>query len=162
MVQGSMIKAEIEAPAVVEIPRRRKTVSVTVRVSLMNEGEVDFVAHAEHSDDRHFWHVFDQNHRELIREPGKGKGGHKGVLVKNGVHSYRTTTVAAGHGLNTSRELRLDATKLAEGQTYTIRSETYGHIAETTFVALAEPRPMRAKRPGTAKKAPARARKKAK
>ena len=157
MVQGSMIEAEIDAPDVVEIPKRRKTVEIVVRISLINRGEEDFVAHAQNPDDAHFWHIFDESFHEVLREPGRGKGGHGGVRVVNGVHSYRTLTVAAGNGTHDQMVLELDARKLRSGHTYTIRAEIMGHLAETTFIAVAAMEALRPrrKRKAAPKKSPA-------
>lgn len=57
--------------------------------------------------------------------------------MQRGIHSYATKTVPAGQGIHETRKLTLDATKLREGGTYTIRGELYGHTAEATFVAVA-------------------------
>lgn len=146
MVQGRNVTAEIEAPDTVEIPRRGRKVEVFVRISLHNHGEDDFIAHAPNDDEAHFWHVLDDDHCEVMRHKKKGKGG---VKVYRGVHSYRTETVAGGHGVHGQRTLTLDGRKLEEGRIYTIRGEIYGHPAQTTFVAVKEapPRPKKVKKP---------------
>ncbi len=156
MVQGRNITAEIEAPQTVEIPRKRRNVDVVVRISLHNNGEDDFVAHAASDDDSHFWHVLDRDQKEVMRQKKRGKGG---VKVYRGVHSYRTETVAGGHGVHDQHTLTLDGRKLAEGQVYTIRGEIFGHGAETSFVAVneASPRPKK----GRKKKAGGKAKKSA-
>ena len=138
MVQGNNIQAEIDIPDVVHIPPRRKVVEVAARVSLVNSGEEDFVAHAESRDEATFWHVFNADFREITREKGRGKGGHLGPRVLRGVHSYRTVTVPAGGTVNDNRTLKLDATKLKAGETYNVRGEIYGHLAEASFVAVPE------------------------
>ncbi len=148
MVHGRNVSAEIEAPQTIEIPRQRRNVDVVVRISLHNHGEDDFIAHASSDDDRHFWHVLDQEQKEVMRQKKKGKGGAK---VYRGVHSYRTLTVAGGHGVHDEHTLTLDGRKLEEGRIYTIRGEIYGHSAETTFVAVNEaaPRPKKSRKKKT-------------
>lgn len=148
MVEGRNITAEIEAPQTVEIPRRKRNVDLVVRISLHNRGEDDFVAHAASDQDRHFWHVLDADQREVMRRKKKGKSG---VKVYRGVHSYRTETVAGGHGVHHQHTLTLDGRKLKEGQVYTIRGEVYGHGAETKFVAVNEaaPRPKKGRKKAT-------------
>ena len=160
MVQGNNIQAEIDVPSLVEIPRRGKNVTIDIRVSLVNSGDETFVAHAESGDESSFIHVFNSKFREVTREPGAGKGGHKGPKVKNGVHSYRTITVPAGGGVNANRRFKLDATKLKAGETYNVRGEVYGHLAEATFVAVPQPTPSPLRR--TAAKKSARKKKAAK
>lgn len=138
MTQGRAIRAEIDVPDIVEIPQRRKTVEIAVRISLFNEGESVFVAHARNRDDTTFWHVFDEHQQEVQRERGAGKGGVSAVKVSRGVHSYRSVSVGAGTGVHGARKLILDASKLEAGHTYTVRGEFYGHRTEVTFVAVPE------------------------
>jgi hypothetical protein len=149
-----MIRAQLDAPDVVEIPQRRKTVPIDIRISLLNDGENDFIAHAESADDTCIWHVLDDEFREVQREAGRGRRVREGVGVDKGVHSYHTVRVCCGDGTHDTRTLVLDASKLRDGRSYTIRGEVYGHVAEARFIAIASaapPRP-RAKR-STAKKA---------
>jgi len=159
MIQGRAIRAEIDLPSIVEIPRQRKTVKLNVRFSLFNDGDSVFVAHARSRDDTSFWHVFDEHQQEVQREKGAGKGGVSAVKVSRGVHSYRSVSVGTGAGLHGARKLILDAGKLEPGHTYTVRGDFYGHRAEVTFVAVPEMAPAPKKRPAKkkAKKAVAKA-----
>ncbi len=79
------------------------------------------------------------------------------MVVKDGVHSYTTLTVAAGNGTHDQMALELDAKKLRSGHTYTIRAEIMGHLAETTFIAVAAMEALRPrrKRKAAPKKSPA-------
>ncbi len=140
MVQLRTIEAEVETPPVVEVPAGAKQVEVTVRVSVSNTGEEPVVVHAESGDGRVFWHVFDANHREVQRERGRGRGGAR-ATVKDGVHSFRTETVAPGHAEHATRALQLDARKLKPGGVYTVRAEFFGHVAESQFAVIAAPAP---------------------
>ena len=99
MVRGRHIVAQIDIPQTVYIPSRGKHVEIPARVSLHNTGEEDFVAHAASGDDRHFWHVLNADHHEILREKGRGKGGATGVKVRKGVHSYRTRAIPRGQGV---------------------------------------------------------------
>lgn len=138
MARLQSIAAEIDVPAVLEVPSNAKKVSVAARVTLRNTGEDDVVVHAASSDDRHFWHVFDANHREVLRErrtaPGRAK-----AMRKGGVHSFRTETVPGGQEIHSGRELALDAAKLRDGEVYTVRAEFFGHIAEASFSVVGVP-----------------------
>ena len=149
MARLQSIEAEIDLPPVVVLPRRGKTVAVDARVTLRNTGEQDVVVHARSADDRHFWHVFDSNHREVLRErrtaPGRGK-----TLEEKGVHTTQTETVAAGHEMHTSHRLRLDLAKLRGGEAYTVRAEYFAHVAEARFSVVALPAAMKRK-PGRKK-----------
>ena len=138
MARLKTIEAEIAVPPVVVLPRRGKTVKIDARVTLRNTGAQDVVVHARSEDDRHFWHVFDSNHREVLRErrtaPGRGR-----TEQEKGVHTTRTETVAAGHEVHASRRLRVDLAKLKAGEVYTVRAEYCAHVAEARFSVVAPP-----------------------
>lgn len=140
MVQGQSISAEIEAPEIVEIQKNRKTAGITVRISLHNSGDSDFVAHARNQYDELHWHVIDQESREVQRKLDKGKAGDRGVTTSRGVDSYRTVRVPSGQATHTTQKLTLETDELEPGAIYTIRGEIFGHVAESTF-AVVERRP---------------------
>ena len=138
MARLQSIEAEIDVPAVVEVRPRARKVSVDARVTLRNTGENDVVVHAASSDHRHFWHVFDGNQREILRERRTAPGRAKAVR-EGGVHSFSTATVPGGQEIHSSRCLDLDAGKLREGEIYTVRAEFFGHIAEGSFAVVSVP-----------------------
>lgn len=138
MAQIRSIEAEIELPDVVVVPEGAESVTIDARVTLRNTGAEDVVVHAPSGDDRHFWHLFDANHREIQREkrtaPGKAR-----AVTEEGVHSYHTETVAAGREVHVSRQLQLAAGKLRSGHVYTVRAELFGHVGESRFTVVAAP-----------------------
>ena len=134
MIQGQSVTAEIEAPAVVEVQKGRKTANLSVRISLHNSSDCDFIAHARNQYDELHWHVFDQESREVQRKAGKSKAGDVGV--SRGVHSYRTLRVPAGQATHSTQKLTLDADKLEPGAIYTIRGEIFGHVGESSFAVV--------------------------
>ena len=134
------IEAEIDVPSFVELPHGAESVTVAVRVTLRNIGEEDVVVNAPSREHRHFWHVFDGNHREVLRQRRSAPGRAR-VKVEEGVHSYVSRTVAAGHEVNASRQLELNARKLKEGDRYTVRAEAFGHVAEARFSVVEVPAP---------------------
>lgn len=148
MSRTSLIQAEVHAPAVVEVPEGAETVEIAVRADLHNVGDNDYVLHNV-GDDAHFWHVLDENHREVLRDRTKKKRDSK----KSGdVHPIRTQTIPAGLSTHTSVTLTLETKKLKDGKTYTVRSENWGQLAETTFVAVrkqasAPPKPKKKQAP---------------
>ena len=150
MARVKTIEAEIDVPPVVVLPRRGKTVAVDARATLRNTGEEAVVVHARSEDDRHFWHVFDSNHREVLRERGSAPGRGK-TAVESGVHTTRTQTVPGGQALHASRRLRLDLSKLKPGEVYTVRAEFFAHVAEARFSVVGLPATTKKK----AKKKPA-------
>ena len=148
MARTARIEAILEAPHIVEVPPRVKTVSITVRTELRNVGDQDYVLHAPDKDSEHFWHVLGPNHREVLREQPR-----KTVKKKTAVLPFRGLTVTPTHGVHESVTLKLNAAKLKDGQTYTIRSENWGQIAETTFVVVRHTkRPAKKKKPTSTKK----------
>ncbi len=148
MARTTLIEATIDAPPIVEVSSRVKTVSIAVRTELRNVSEQDYVLYAPDQDSQHFWHVLDANHREVLREQPR-----KTVKKKHAWHPARGQTITPSHGAHETVTLKLDAAKLKDGQTYTIRSENWGQIAETTFVVIRhQKRPVKKKNPTATKK----------
>jgi hypothetical protein len=149
-VPTKLITPRIEVPPTVEVPRGAKTVTLHVRTELQNDSDHDVVLHAPDEDAEIFWHVLDDEHREIVRErPPKSRKGRKGV------ETFRSLTIASGHSEHESEELELDAGKLRAGETYSVRAEIWGQVAEARFVAVeTEPRPRKAaKKKASRKKA---------
>ena len=147
MARTTLIEATIDAPPIVEVSSRVKTVSIAVRTELRNVSEQDYVLYAPDQDSQHFWHVLDANHREVLREQPR-----KTVKKKHAWHPARGQTITPSHGAHETVTLKLDAAKLKDGQTYTIRSENWGQIAETTFVVIRHQKSPVKKRTGPVKK----------
>ena len=138
MAQLPSIEAEIEVPSFVELPQGAESVAFDARVTLRNTGDEDVVVSAPSREHRHFWHVFDGNHREILRQRRSAPGRAR-VTVEDGVHSYASGTIAAGRERHASRQLELNAKKLKEGDLYTVRAEIYGHVAEASFSVVVVP-----------------------
>lgn len=160
VVPTRLIAADIEVPGVVEVPAGVKTVEVAVRTGLTNVSEHDVVLHAPDEDAEIFWHVLDENHREVLREVHRPLA--KTHPPKPGVETFRSVTVAAGHGEHETETLVLDAPKLKNGHTYTVRAEIFGQIAEAEFVAVKVEAAAAAKKPAAKKGAKPAAKKGAK
>jgi hypothetical protein len=123
------IEAHVDAPQVVPFTEGAEEVEVAVRTGLTNTTENDLVLHAPDEDQEIFWHVLDENHREVQREkPEK--------TSKSDVEQFRTITIAAGLSDHETETLVLNAKKLKNGGTYTVRAEIFGQIAEAEFVAV--------------------------
>lgn len=146
------IKAELKVPDVVHLPTRRSTVNVEVLARLHNTGDDNFVIGTSDPVDVHHWHVFNENHKEVMRpSPAKAKRG------RAGIHPHTSHLITSGHSHNESATLRLDATKLTAGKTYTVRYVFHGYTAEASFIVL----PGKAASKVAAKRAPARKARKA-
>ncbi len=148
MARTTLIEAKINAPPVVEVSSRVRTVSIAVGTELRNVSEQDYVLFAPNQDSQHFWHVLDANHREVLREQPRKTNKKR----KHAWHPARSQTVTLSHGVHETVTLKLDAAKLKDGQTYTIRSENWGQIAETTFVVIRHQKSPVKKRTGPVKK----------
>ncbi len=129
------IRAQLDAPGVVTVSPRSTVVDVDVLARIHNTGEHDYVLGAASADDVHNWHVLDQNHKEVLRAP-RGSGPRARKRSATHVHPHTTQVVASGHSHNVPRTLKLDARKLKPGQTYTIRYEFWGQIAEAQFIVV--------------------------
>ncbi len=133
MASSTLIEASVNAPHIVEVSPRTKTVSIAVRTELRNVSEHDYVLYAHSEDDQHFWQMLDQNHREIWREqPRKRAASRK----KTDVHPVRTQTIAAGHSTHETQTLCFGAARLKDGRSYTLRHEIWGQVAETSFIAV--------------------------
>ncbi len=155
MSEMRSIEAEINVPDLVEVPKGAESVTLDARVTLRNAGEDDLVVQAPSRDHRHFWQVFDGNHREVLRERRSAPGRAK-VQVDDGVHSYVSETIAAGHEEHATRRLELNARKLRQGDVYTVRAEFFGHLAEARFSVVKVPAVPARKTAKAAKKKTAR------
>lgn len=141
-----MIRAEIEVPHTVIVPRGRKTVTVDVVCRLHNEGDESYVASSPEGQETHFWHLLNSDQREVQRsKPGKECESHRSHLVAGGTSDAHPEQVT------------LDAKKLKHGECYTLRFRVKGHSAEAEFVAV-HPRERKKTKKRTAKKKPARKR----
>lgn len=148
------IEAELTVPDVVHLPTTRKsTVNVDVLARLHNTGDEGFVIGTSDPDDVHHWHVFNENHKEVMRPPPASKT-RRG---RAGVHPHTSHLITSGHSHNAPATLKLDATKLRAGKTYTVRYVFHGYTAEGSFVVLAG----KAASKVAAKRAPARKARKA-
>lgn len=135
VVPTKLITPEIHVEPHVQVPKGARKVTLTVRTELRNDSEHDFVLHAPDLDDEVFWHVLDEQHRELLRERPP-----KGDKMPAGVESFRSLTVASGHSEHENETLEINARDLEDGHTYTVRAEIYGQVAEAEFVAFVAPR----------------------
>ncbi len=156
VVPTRLIEATVHAPSIVEVPPKARTVSITMRTELYNISERDVVLHAPSGKDQYFWHVLNENHREVLRWQPYRKGG--GRKKKTDVHPIRSQTIAAGHSTHETETLVLKTARLKDGHTYTIRCEVWGQIAETEFIVVRIAPP--SKRKPTSKKKSAASRKK--
>ncbi len=133
VVRSRMLQAQLDAPHLVEVPRGRKTVSIDVRAEITNVSDSDYVVHAPSRNHEHFWHLLDENHREVARgTTGGAKGDDPG--------QFRGQTIGAGLSVHDSHRVELPAGKLKNGKTYTLRSEFYGQMAEAAFIAVSPAR----------------------
>lgn len=148
VVPTKLITPEIHVEPHVEVPKGARKVTLTVRTELRNDSEHDVVLHAPDRDAEVFWHVLDEEHRELLRERPP-----KADKMPKGVEAFRSLTVASGHSEHENETLEIDARDLQTGHTYTVRAEIYGQVAEAEFVAFVAPRAPRRRRAGAGGKA---------
>ena len=131
MIPTDLLRAEVEAPQVVHVSPKTKTVTLDVRVSLHNTSDEDYVVHTESQNKVLFWHVLDDNQREVLREEQP-----RGRRPTPTIDELHTRLIPSGFSVHDTATLKLNASKLKDGQTYTIRSNHWGQQAETTFVAI--------------------------
>lgn len=160
-VPSRLLEAHLDIPSVVEIPPRKKSVEVAVRAGVRNVSEHDYVLHAA-GDETVFWHVLELNQREVLRAVRSRKKAARGKYQE---HPFQGLTVAAGHTAHQTETLTLDATRLEDGKTYTVRAQVWGQPAEASFVAVqgkaAPPRKKKKAAPSEKKKAAPSEKKKA-
>lgn len=131
------IEARIDAPDVVEIKPGQKTVRLVIRTTLLNTSDETFVLHSPSRDHEHFWHVFDEDGREIDRERGRGKGGEK---PPDKPLKFRSLTLAPGQECHETRKVRIDAASLLEGPSRCLlRGEIWGQSAEAEFHTVVRP-----------------------
>lgn len=143
MTATTLIEAYLDVQPVVYVSDEDEHVEIDVRAELRNTSEHDYVLHAA-TDDAHFWHVLDDNHREVLRK----KDYRRRQKTQEGErHPARGHTLAAGHSAHETETLTLDPTKLKDGRVYTVRSELWGLVAEGTFAVVRAPAERRASMP---------------
>lgn len=123
-----MIRTEIEVPTTVMVPRGRKEVAVDVICKLHNDAEHSYVLGSNAGEQAHFWHVLDSQQREVQRS----KPGRKDARADDHL-------VAACASTAHPERVVLEASKLKDGQTYTLRFRLRGHSAEADFTVFHEP-----------------------
>ena len=106
-----LIDAVIDAPHIVEVSPKDKTIKIPVRCELQNNSEHDYVLHSPNEDNQSFWHVMDEDHREIHREKGAGKGG-----AGSKKDDFRSLTIASGHSSHEVLVFKLKANRLRSGQ----------------------------------------------
>ena len=129
------IRATVDAPAVVEIPAKGDTVEIAVRAELTNTtGDTTVVLHAPSGEHQAFWHVLDENHREVQRQRAAGAEG-----PPAGCEDFRSLSVQPGHPSHHTDVLTLAVKKLKAGKSYTVRGEIFGQVAEARFITVEAP-----------------------
>ncbi len=136
-----MIRTEIEVPTTVMVPRGRKEVAVDVICKLHNDAEHSYVLGSNAGEQAHFWHVLDSQQREVQRS----KPGRKDARADDHL-------VAACASTAHPERVVLEASKLKDGQTYTLRFRLRGHSAEADFTVFHEPEREPAKKKTARKK----------
>lgn len=131
-IRSKLIEASVDVPSVIELTGKKATLEIPVRLELANTSEHDYVLHGPAGDDQSFWHVLDEDHREVTRE-AVPQAKRPRVACDLQICSL---TIAAGHKDQETTTLRLDASKLEEGKTYTVRAEHWGQVGEATFVVF--------------------------
>lgn len=122
MLSANLVSANVEAPQFVEFSSG--DVTFPVRCELLNKAAEDVVAFAGPSDAILFWHVLNDQNREIARKPPADMGDSIGV------------TVATAHPSHDAFEVSVPASKLKDGKIYTLRVVTHGVGAETKFTAV--------------------------
>lgn len=143
---SSPIRAEVQVPSHVMVPRGRKKVSIEVVALIHNDGADHYVMGAADPSQVHTWQILDDQSKEVARqEEGRPK------KVRGATSAYCSTLVPSGLSLREHETLAVDASKLRDGGLYTVRHVHWGHAGEARFVAVVEPERAAAKK--TAKKA---------
>lgn len=157
MTQSRHIEAELEVDDHVIVSRRRKTVSIEMTAVLHNTSDDHLVVGSEDGDDVHCWRLFDAGDREIARSSCADPKTPRGAT-----HAFRSVLVPSNLSIREQATLTVDASKLEDGQRYTVRHTHWGHTDEASFVAVHEPALAKAPRKKAAKKkrAPKKAAKK--
>ncbi len=126
MAEKTGLEAELNVPDHIMVPSGAKTIDIDVLATLHNHDEDDRAVHVPDADDAHFWQLLDDNHKEVQRSA-------KGETAK-GLEGCRTETIKGGQGLAEPQTVTLDASKLKDGQRYTMRYVLWGeHAAEASI-----------------------------
>ena len=151
MPEKTGLEAELNVPNHILVPRGAKTLDVDVLATLRNHAEVDRAVHVPDGGGVHFWQLLNERHKEVQRAPTAAKA--------KGLDSARSETICAGNVFAEPQTLSLDATKLKDGQCYTLRYVLWGeHTAEGQIHVSHGPAKARAKAKTKAK--PAKGKKK--
>lgn len=148
VVPSLIVNYRLDAQPIVEFDPGRGTTRITVRATATNTSETE--DRVLQCASRNFWHVLDENHREVSRES-------RGGAAKGGGSRLRTETVAAGHSVHESLRVVLDNAKLVSGKAYTVRCQVWGETFETSFMAVEKPTRAPAKKSTARRKAPKKA-----
>jgi hypothetical protein len=125
------VKAVIDAPDCVLLPKSGKTVSLDIGAKLINERSDDVVLTLDTTGDVMFWHLFDANQKEIQRMPAVGKP----TVSKDGT-PVMEKRVPRGETVAVPETLELDAGKLKDGQRYFLRVRVWGFTVEHEFKAV--------------------------
>jgi hypothetical protein len=137
------LRATLDAPKHIEVSG--DSVDIDARVTLTNQSDHSVVLSSPAGEDPHFWHVLNEQQREVARSAG------------DQAHAQHHTSpmIATGHEAHEAFQARVPAKKLKAGKTYTLRVVFHGCSAEVRFTAFAAPKPKAAAK-ASAKKAPAK------
>lgn len=126
MAEKTGLEAELNVPNHILVPSGAKTIDVDVLATLHNYDEDARVVHVNNADEAHFWQLLDDDHKEVQRSA-------KGAKAE-GLEGARAHTVKSGEGLAEPRTISLNASKLKDGQRYTLRYVLWGeHAAEASI-----------------------------
>ena len=126
MAEKTGLEAELNVPNHIMVPSGAKTIDVDVLAPLHNNDDGDRAVHVNDGGDEHFWHLLDDNHKEVQRSAK--------VEKTKGLDGCRTQTVKSGEGLAEPQTVTLDAGKLKDGRRYTMRYVLWGeHAAEASI-----------------------------
>jgi hypothetical protein len=147
---ATRIRAEVQVPSHLVIPRGKKKVSLEVVALIHNDSEDHYVMGATDPSEIHCWQILDSDSREVARIESAGG---KAKKVRGATLPYCSTLVPSGLCLREHETLVVDGSKLRDGRRYTVRHTHWGLTDEAEFVAVVEPdRARPAKKPKKAAK----------
>jgi hypothetical protein len=131
---ASRIRAEVQVPSFVMVPRGRQKVRLDVVALIHNDSQDHYVMGVSDPSAVHTWQILDDASREVARhEVGVAK------KVRGVTSAYCSTLVPSGLSLREHETLVVDGSKLRDGRVYTVRHTHWGYTDEAQFVAVVEP-----------------------
>lgn len=146
-MEVSRLRAEIQVPNHIVVPRNRKTVKIDLVALIHNDGDDHYVVGAANASQIASWMILDEDSNVVARSGSRGR-------TPAGVTSaYRSTLVPCRLSIREHKTLVVRSEDLKHGRRYVARHTHWGHTDEAQFVVVHEPeRAALAKKPKAKKR----------